>query len=729
MITKSAFKDHALFALLALAALLVLFFPAWTGAGMLYSGDFTGSDGLDLNLPLKVNLGESLRHGTLPIWTPDLFCGYPLLGEGQTGIFYPPSLLFSLLPPVWCFNGFIFFHFMLAALGAFSYARHRGLSWHSAAFTALTFGFCSFFVLHMRHLNLLAAAAWMPLLILYVEKQTESRRAIDILPWALVLSLQWLCGHPAITYLGLFVAACLYGVAWIGDIRKGKEPSRFYLLPLSFAAGALLSGCLASLQLLPTLELIPQTKRAAISYEALRLYPFKPLHLLHLIAPFFPGNPARGTYPLESLQRDGVFWENCMYIGIVPLILALFSLFFWHRDRRVAVFFAMFVFAVLLALGPATPLFALLWKCVPGFHLFRFPSRFLLFALLALSMMAGIGWEHLASLIKQETIRKAAALLLMVLLTLNLLWFVRNYITTVPSSWLSKPFSASLLPGGGEYYRMYTYASHYSWQKAYIDDRGWMGGKEQLNRYRSLLAPDYSLLFRLPQSGEKTYLEGGMAPRCRALLEEELEKRALAAFNGTYAVLPDEVVRVLSLMNVRYVYSDFMLAHRSLKKLSRDERLEGVKVYRLDSTMPRAYIACAAVTAGSPEESVGKLFSPSFRPEQEVIVEEPVALPRSPSCGATAEVTLYTPSKVIIDANAASDGILVLSDTWYPGWVARVDGIKVPILRVNAAFRGVRMSRGAHTVTFTYEPFSFKAGLILSLLSLLAVAAVYKWRS
>jgi hypothetical protein len=580
----------------------------------------------------------------------------------------------------------------------------------------------------MRHLNLLAAAAWMPFLLLFVEKHCASRRPGDVVPWAVILSLQWLCGHPAITYLGLFVAACIYSVAWIDEIRKGKEPSRFYLLPLSFAAGALLSGCLAALQLLPTLELIPQTKRAAISYEALRLYPFKPMHLFHLISPFFTGNPARGTYPIESLQSDGVFWENCIYIGIVPLILSLLSLFFWHRDRRVAVFFAMFIFAVLLALGPATPLFAFLWKCVPGFHLFRFPARFLLFALLALSMMAGIGWEHGASLIKQEKIRKAAALVVMALLTLNLLWFVRNYITTVPSSWLSQPFSASFLPCDGEYYRIYTYASHYSWQKAYSADRGWMGGKEQLNRYRSLLAPDYSLLFRLPQSGEKTYLEGGMAPRVRALLEEELEKRALAAFNGTYAVLPDEVVRALSLMNVRYVYSDFMLAHRFLKKLSRDERLEGVKVYRLDTPLPRAYVVHAAVNAGSPEEAVEKIFSPSFRPEQEVIVEEPVAFPSSPSCGSTAEVRLYTPSKVTIDANVSSDGVLVLSDTWYPGWVARVDGVKVPILRVNAAFRGMRVSKGSHRVVFSYEPLSFKIGLILSIASMMAIAAISAWR-
>jgi len=69
-------------------------------------------------------------------------------------------------------------------------------------------------------------------------------------------------------------------------------------------------------------------------------------------------------------------------------------------------------------------------------------------------------------------------------------------------------------------------------------------------------------------------------------------------------------------------------------------------------------------------------------------------------------------------------GVLVLADTWYPGWRATVDGADAPILRANHAFRGVALGKGAHEVRFIFRPASFMFGAWLSVLAAAGTACV-----
>jgi uncharacterized membrane protein YfhO len=66
--------------------------------------------------------------------------------------------------------------------------------------------------------------------------------------------------------------------------------------------------------------------------------------------------------------------------------------------------------------------------------------------------------------------------------------------------------------------------------------------------------------------------------------------------------------------------------------------------------------------------------------------------------------------------------MLVLSDTWYPGWHAKVDGRDTKVERVDHMLRGVRVGPGTHTVEMIYRPLSFRIGWIVSLLTALALA-------
>jgi uncharacterized membrane protein YfhO len=86
----------------------------------------------------------------------------------------------------------------------------------------------------------------------------------------------------------------------------------------------------------------------------------------------------------------------------------------------------------------------------------------------------------------------------------------------------------------------------------------------------------------------------------------------------------------------------------------------------------------------------------------------------------------YTPNRVIIAKNEG-EGTLVLSDTYYPGWKATIDGVEEKVLRVNNIFRAVEVPKGKHIVVFDYKPKSFTWGLIITIISSITTFIAFIW--
>jgi hypothetical protein len=84
----------------------------------------------------------------------------------------------------------------------------------------------------------------------------------------------------------------------------------------------------------------------------------------------------------------------------------------------------------------------------------------------------------------------------------------------------------------------------------------------------------------------------------------------------------------------------------------------------------------------------------------------------------TAEIEGYEPLSVQIRAKTAQDNLLVISDTDYPGWQARIDGREVPVTRIEGVFKGVKVLAGEHVIHFFYRPKSFWLGLRITLFCL-----------
>jgi uncharacterized membrane protein YfhO len=103
-----------------------------------------------------------------------------------------------------------------------------------------------------------------------------------------------------------------------------------------------------------------------------------------------------------------------------------------------------------------------------------------------------------------------------------------------------------------------------------------------------------------------------------------------------------------------------------------------------------------------------------FDPARQVLLSESLSLPGRIDFAGAAKILTYTNQRVLIQAALNNSGVLILTDSFYPGWHAYVDGKEARILRANLFFRAVPLSAGRHTVEFCYEPRSFAVGLAIS---------------
>ncbi len=154
----------------------------------------------------------------------------------------------------------------------------------------------------------------------------------------------------------------------------------------------------------------------------------------------------------------------------------------------------------------------------------------------------------------------------------------------------------------------------------------------------------------------------------------------------------------------------------------------GVAIYRNGGAGPRAFLAPRARTVQGDEQACAIMAAASFDPYRELLVLGGPMLAGEPSPGDEATVEAYGPEYVRVRATTASRAYLVLADSAYPSWRARVDGEGVPIVRADVALRAVLLEPGEHVVEFSFAPSSWRAALFASAAGWAALAAFVLWR-
>jgi hypothetical protein len=174
---------------------------------------------------------------------------------------------------------------------------------------------------------------------------------------------------------------------------------------------------------------------------------------------------------------------------------------------------------------------------------------------------------------------------------------------------------------------------------------------------------------------------------------------------------------LLGLLNARFLAAEFPMDDVNLTLLGVMGRTH---IYENERALPRAFVVGRVKVISDEEEILSELAF--FDPEKLALLEEkPAWTLDAPSFFQEAEVTFYSPNKIVVQASLSSPGLLVLSELWYPGWRAYDNGQEVKIHRANYLMRSVHLEAGRHTVEFAYDPLSFKVGSWISVGAMLSL--------
>jgi hypothetical protein len=374
--------------LLYLLISCLLNYRVFTG-GMLIAPE---NDALAQNYPIKHLYSYALGNLEFPLWNPYQFAGIPFLGEIQNGALYPLNLLlYFFIDAPYAFNLSYMLHLALGGFFTFLYLELLGIRRFPAFLAGLVFAFSGFLFGSRDHTAIRDSAAYLPLIIYFLERLRRTPSWRHTLPLGLAAGVQVLAGSPQVClYTYMVVGAFLMFHALKGRHEAG---GRFFLLGVM---GMLLGMIIASPQLLSTMELSSMSWR-----EGRRLYlgfqHFSEYHLYRetLATVFMPGVFGE-MGPTDSTE---------VRMGVFPPVLALAALLMLgRRNRQVQFWGAVGLMGILLALGSDTPLEGLLYH-LPVYNAFRVHGRNLLELSFAVSVLSGILLDGVLYEMKREQLR------------------------------------------------------------------------------------------------------------------------------------------------------------------------------------------------------------------------------------------------------------------------------------------------------------------------------------
>jgi hypothetical protein len=713
-----------------------LWAPDTADQAVIPEGDFTSQ-----YYPLQLFAARELAEGRLPAWDPYLNAGQPGLADIQTGFFYPLNLLpnlvlalFGLPFSVGLLQAQVVLHFSLASLFTYLFVRHLArragarvaAACFAGAVAALTFTYAGYLTsFPVQQLTILETAIWLPLVLLFLDRACHRARPLPQLILAgAALACALLAGHPQ-TGMYIVYATLAYGifVSWTSSaapdtnlVQRVLRVAYIVFLPL------VVGVALAAVQLVPTLLFIARSTRSGLDYSAVS-WGFPLAEMVHLLYPgYFGGSP--------------------QYVGILAPILAAAALFVKRARREVLFWIAFGVVALLLSLGRHTFFYDIFYLFVPGFGAVRDQERIIVLFSLAVSILSGYGALVLVQPLVPST-RKEFRTFIRVLgwvgvvfLALTALWYygylqgMQQGVDVNQFEGLLRHHVLLLLVLGGAsalFVLRMTGGLKRKWLMALTLGLIWLNlfaVNWQFNLAEPAAGgpfPETGLVdFLKAQPGTFRISSAGMLPGgSSAGIVYELEDITgntplrLEAF----AQFEDKVGswRRWQMLNVQYVVSDRDLDGPGLERVYEEGE---VKIYRVGDPLPRAWAVYDAETA-SDQEAIVLLNSEGFHPLEAAVLADdsaPAILPRGTGLGGPVQVIESGPGRLVLGVAPSGDGLLVVSQPFYPGWRATVDGEPVPIYRANYLLQGVQVQAGSRRVELNYRPSSLPAIVSLTML-------------
>lgn len=668
-------------------------------------------------VPISHYWSEAFKEGRFPLWAPEFFSGYPLAVDGEPGLFYPLNIfLFWLFPHPTALSLYVFFAFLILGFSTFYFLKTLNLSKEAALVGTLSFTFAAGVVAKIVHLPVIGTIAFLPLSLFLTEQFFNKRNPLLLFLIGLILSFQILNFNPPVTLI-CFTGFTFY---FLFKIWGGLTQSRKLLVDL----GALLfvfilAVFLSAVQLLPSLKLFLLSARTAGAEDIqAERFTFHFEELAYFLRPDPFGNPALGNFNPPYPEYFSFIWENNAYIGLLGLLFGLFALFtLLRRPKKTVVFFTLiFLLSLFLALGQYT-LLSPLFKLQP-FSLFRVPGRFLILSMFSLAVLSAFGFEKLTDKILNK--RSILGFFSAIIILVDLFSFDLFYNPTYDAQkWLAPTQSTEFLKSDPSFFRIFSFGEIDAFFALQKPGFGWQKDLKPYYNLREGLPPLSSLLYGFTEAeGERL----GLVPQRFTKWQEEFLPNIRISTQLWKMELNSQALKMLRLKNVKYVItpfktdgSDFLLR----KEVTFDTGQPSFYIYELKNPLPHTFIVHKAEVIPDGEQVLNKFLEEDFDPQKEVLLEEPFTqfaqLDKLDQLDQSVTITTYLPEKVVIAAQTESPGFLVLTDTYFPRWEAKVDGQPAKIYQADYLFRAVRVEPGQHQVEFEYKPKEIYLGAKISL--------------
>ena len=705
--------------LAALAALLAGLLHLPTGR-LLSSGDWTR-----FHVFNREYLYGALRAGRLPLWNPHVGLGRPFLADVETAFFYPPHLLNLALTPDVAAAVLLLLHAGLMCVGMALLASALGMRRTAAAAVGLAFVACGAVSAPLAAGQVLwfQGIAWLPLVLLLamrLQDQPCLRRACRL---ALLLALQLLGTHPQLFWMqSVGVTVFLTVRGW----PQSRRAWRGWLAPIGiWLAAHVWAVSLAAVQYLPFFELVTQGNRQVPSLELASAWSLGSPGLASLLFPVPVGN-----------------WSDHLFSGSAVLVLGVGAMLVL-RDRKARALSALALFATVLALGPATHLFAPAFHFLPGLSFFRVHGRFSLLTVFALVLLAGL-------LLDQTQAARRGRILVLGLACLSALLAlahpaarqVMNPLARVVPVlglgllcffWLDRarlrPFRRTILAIAMAGLSLFQLAlgAHVAYrtlvtQQEYPAER-----------------PMAEILARqgLLQDGQPPPRVSVPFPFARENAGMRLGWSTFSGYSGLWLQRTWSYVHQATGLSVPAIAVAFPAAnvYRGPFPLPETSLVLGLdpqsgRLAQATTVAPRAQVVGSALVAEDLRQALEGLgHGPDLR--QVALVEESLpSLPirPAPEFRGNAQVLHFAPETIKVQVEVTHPALLVLGEAYYPGWTAQVGEEELPCLPANAWMRAVPIPAGKQVVTFRYHSTWLVPGTLLSILSLALALLVLRRR-
>jgi hypothetical protein len=720
------------------------------------------SDVVSIIYPWRIYGIDLLKKGIWPLWIPHALAGTPLLANFQSGLFYPLNFLFIFFSNIDAWSLYIFLQPVLASLFCFAYLRNLRLSNLPSLIGAIIFAFSGFMMVWLEYGIVGHAGLWLPLALLVIDKLFKKPSALWVAIGSLTIGFSLLAGYPQLSAF-LFLVSFFYAI-WKFLVDKKYKNYKAVLATL----GVFILGVgFSSVQLLPGLELWQLSIRQYDTSAVVFNYGLNPLkNLILFLAPDFYGNPTTGNF-----WGWGAYNESAAYASVAGLLLALIA-FFRIKEKKDLLFFkALLVFSLIMAF--ANPLSDNVFRLRLPILASTSAGRFFFLTDFSLVILAAFGAEYILTNKLKRTRIPLFFLLVLFFAFLgiiflkpdwwpekelldNLLVARRNLVLPTGMLLISLTFLFIALISPflklkkglfflillliifdlfrfGLKYNPFT-DRDYLYPKTKLTD--FLGEKIGLYRFYGVIPPSMFIPYNFSSpEGYDPMMVKRFNEFAYQINEEEFDAIKIGR---RWIVIHRHELPLLDLLGAKYLLSLNPVAKSDWDPWYfkyPEEKYEMVfqygqsQVYENKEALPRAFLVHDFEVLND-EKILKTLRNEDFDPKEILLLEKkPDRLPKGESGEDKAEVdeSSYFDNQVVIKTHSLSDGYLFLSDNYYPGWKAFVDGQETKIYRANYTFRAVFVPEGEHEVKFLFQPQSFRVGLMISTMTILILGGLGGW--